>query len=619
MDAASQGENVGRDACPVTNDAPDTDRDQLPPGGRVIEVDPSGRSIPGSERRRGGIPFLLGGAAHPELAALEFDDRVRLLERAAQGLHAAHRLGWIHGCLRGGDLRWLDRNGRDLLVVGGFADRAGATVGDDLADVGALIAALCSGDVSARGAQRRDVESVCAACAAREGGYLSAAHLAEDLGRLRRGRAVQARPDGAAGRLLRFAARRPMLAAALSIVAASTIVAIAGGLARAREVASDRMRLRSQAERTLALLGELDDHVGTGEIRDRLAATLLAQAELLAGDDEESRRMLIEAIIQAGTLARERDRPEEARLLRERAVSEAERLASIRPDSFDARRLLAHALVVQGDLEKERGDAEAGAARYERALAIEESLLAERPNDRGQLLRTGWGYERCAFLDARRPGGQVLAIARLNRVEELTSRLLAVEPADAEARWLSLMVRRHRIDLLEIRGATEEAEALRMTTIAELRALATDAGASRRFTTALAHWLAGEALRHASAGRRSEAVEAISEAMRTIAQAELGDGGSIDSDAVRLWVQTVATQVGLTSTGAATEATGTADSLARLRSLEGSDPRVKAFLRAFEEALGELVRSRPAPPRGDRLEAADGENEERGATEGPPG
>jgi tetratricopeptide (TPR) repeat protein len=418
-----------------------------------------------------------------------------------------------------------------------------------------------------------------------------------------------------------------MLTTALSILAVSVVVALAGGLVRAREVVSDRVRLRTQAARTLTLLRELDDHVGTGDIRDRLGTTLLEQAELLAGDDEASRSMLVEAIIQAGTLARERGRPDEARLLRDRAVAEAESLASTGPQSFEARRLLSHALIVQGDLDKESGDVETATLRYERSLAIEESLLAERPADRRQLLGTGWGYERCAVLDARRADGAVLAIARLNRAEELTSRLLAIDRSDAEARWLSLMIRRHRIDLLEMRGATEEAAELRAATVAEIRALATEAVGSRRFTTALAHWLASEALRHASAGRRAEALATAAEAVEVIGRAELGDGGSIDSDAVRLWVEAVATHVGLTGQTSAEDAAPTADALARLRELEDTDPRARAFLRAFEEALAELVRPRseghgddrtPSPPEVGGGASGASRNG-RGATGGPPG
>jgi serine/threonine-protein kinase len=64
----------------------------------------------------------------------------------------------------------------------------------------------------------RDLEAICLRCLAKQPAerYASAAALAEDLSRFRRGEPVQARPLGPWGRLLRWAQKRPALAATLA-------------------------------------------------------------------------------------------------------------------------------------------------------------------------------------------------------------------------------------------------------------------------------------------------------------------------------------------------------------------------------------------------------------------
>jgi serine/threonine-protein kinase len=67
----------------------------------------------------------------------------------------------------------------------------------------------------------RDLEAICLKCLEKEPArrYASAAELANDLERYRRGEVVQARPLGPVGRLARWAQKRPALAATLAALA----------------------------------------------------------------------------------------------------------------------------------------------------------------------------------------------------------------------------------------------------------------------------------------------------------------------------------------------------------------------------------------------------------------
>jgi serine/threonine-protein kinase len=102
----------------------------------------------------------------------------------------------------------------------------------------------------------RDLETICLKCLHKEPErrYASAAALVDDLNRFREGRPIRARPQSPAGRLWRWARRKPTTVGLLAALLALFILTVGGGLWLERQQVERQWRAREAVEAALAQL-----------------------------------------------------------------------------------------------------------------------------------------------------------------------------------------------------------------------------------------------------------------------------------------------------------------------------------------------------------------------------
>lgn len=366
---------------------------------------------------------------------VSLEQRVRLVAQAAEGLHAAHREGLLHGDVkpsnvmvettpdgelvaRIGDFGIATELAGDRAELAGLAgtpelmapellrgDRAAADRRSDVFSLGATLHQVLLGELPSRGStslrdlrQRApslpaDLAAILAHCLADDPAqrYPSARAVAEDLQRFLDGDVVKAYADRLAYRITRFAARHRalltvagvsavLLAVALVVAAVMGVRAVhAGALAEKRQAQAEDLigfmllDLRDKLE-PVGRLDLLDD---VGEHAMRYFA---AVPEDQLSDEELARRAT--ALHQIGAVRMRQGDLAGAQQPFEESLALSRKLAERDPDSAERLFGLGQSEFWLGYAHWERGELDAARRHFEAYRSISERLVARDPDHR---------------------------------------------------------------------------------------------------------------------------------------------------------------------------------------------------------------------------------------------
>jgi eukaryotic-like serine/threonine-protein kinase len=250
----------------------------------------------------------------------------------------------------------------------------------------------------------RDLNTICLKCLEKEPRkrYASALELAEDLRRFVAGEPVRARPAPAWERVLKWARRRPAVAAVYAVSATAalgligTVLVYNRSLQRQRD-AADGARQEAQHHLELALdaARRFQTNLASSTLvnvpgQEQLRVELLEQARefyqnimQVRGDDAQVRAELGRTVWALGALRGEMESKEKGIALLQEAAHIQESLANDHSESPIYRKDLARTWNNLGIFLRALGKQEDALKAWQDAVAIREGLVRERPDDVG--------------------------------------------------------------------------------------------------------------------------------------------------------------------------------------------------------------------------------------------
>jgi tetratricopeptide (TPR) repeat protein len=317
----------------------------------------------------------------------------------------------------------------------------------------------------------RDLETVCLKALAKEPAarYRSAAALGDDLQRFLSSLPVLARPVGWAGKLGRWARRKPVVAgltAALLLVAAlglgGVLAAWRQAVAERAEVERQRAEARADFQRAHQALTELIEHslypaADSPLPRQPILEKSLAYYQHFLRQHDDDPRLAVEtahAHMRLGAILRAMCNPA-SRESYAQAAARWEQLAQSQPDELEYQANAVKCWLFQGDADRSE-QAEANRACFRRALLGAESLVAAGPADKEFRLLLASAHFDLGILEEQQ-GRRAEAVGRFAEARAAAERLRRQEPTVTEYQVLLGETCYHLATLLRESGREPEA------------------------------------------------------------------------------------------------------------------------------------------------------------------